>query len=50
VFCPLCGRADKEALRTVRLPGFVGVAHTNNPKIQEFFATGDPDVFTRKGR
>lgn len=50
VFCPDCGRADKARLKTVRLPGFVGVQHSTSPRIEEFWATGDPDVFTaRKG-
>jgi hypothetical protein len=47
VFCPDCGLADKAKLRRVRLMGPVGVANSNSPKIEEFFATGDPDVFAR---
>jgi hypothetical protein len=45
VFCPVCGRADQEALHSVRLAGFVGVLHSTSPKIEEFWQTGDPSVF-----
>jgi hypothetical protein len=48
VFCPDCGRADKTGLGRVRLMGPVGVANSNSPKIQEFWATGDPEVFSRR--
>jgi hypothetical protein len=49
-FCYACGKLlDKEGLRRVRLMGAVGIwenRHTN-PKIDEFFSTGDPDVFDK---
>ena len=48
MFCPSCGAAySPDDLRRVRLMGLVGVAHSNSPKIDEFFATGDPEVFDR---
>lgn len=49
VFCPTCGRADKAKLKTVRLPGFVGVIHSTSPKIEQFWETGDPSVFSSPG-
>lgn len=49
VFCPACGHADKKALRRVRLMGPVGVEHSNSPKIQQFWETGDPSVFSSRG-
>lgn len=45
VFCPVCGRANRHDLRRVRLMGPVGVAHSNSPKIEQFWRTGDPSVF-----
>ena len=47
-FCPVCGRADKTKLQRVRLMGPVGVLHSNSPKIEEFWATGDASVFDTK--
>lgn len=44
-FCPDCGRADKKILHSLRLMGPVGVQHSNSPKIEEFWKTGDPSVF-----
>jgi hypothetical protein len=43
-FCPVCGKADKAALGRIRLMGPVGVLHSNSPKIEAFWATGDPAV------
>lgn len=47
-FCPVCGRADKETLKGVRVMGFVGVAHTLSPRVEAFFETGDPTVLNRR--
>jgi hypothetical protein len=48
LFCGHCGKVnDPDALRRVRLMGPVGVLHSNSPKIEEFYATGDPEVFGR---
>lgn len=44
-FCPACGRADQGKLKRVRLMGPVGVLHSNSPKIEQFWETGDPSVF-----
>lgn len=44
-FCPVCGRADKVALKRIKLAGFVGVQHSTSPKIEQFWETGDPTVF-----
>lgn len=44
-FCPRCGKADRAKLKGVRVMGFVGVQNSTSPKIEEFFATGDPTVF-----
>jgi len=46
VFCPRCGKADRTALRRVRLMGPVGVLNSNSPAIEAFWATGDPSVFS----
>jgi hypothetical protein len=49
MFCCDCGRVlDREGLRRVRLAGFVGVQHSTSPKIEEFWRTGDPNVFDVK--
>lgn len=46
VFCPQCGGIiDRPALESVRLMGPIGTQHSNSPKIEEFWATGNPDVF-----
>lgn len=46
LFCPGCGALyDRDELQRVRLMGAVGVAHSTSPKIEKFFATGDPSVF-----
>ncbi len=45
-FCPSCGKADRSVLNTIRLPGFVGVVHSTSPKIEQFWETGDPTVFS----
>jgi hypothetical protein len=47
-FCPVCSRADRTKLGRVRLMGPIGVAHSNSPKIEEFWATGDATVFDTK--
>lgn len=45
MFCPTCGKVKSLAdLRSVRLPGFVGVAHSTSPAIEEFWATGDANI------
>jgi hypothetical protein len=45
IFCERCGHVLKDgALRTIRIAGFVGRASLN-PKMDEFWATGDPEVF-----
>jgi hypothetical protein len=45
LFCQHCGLApDKQAVRSVRFGGFTGRASTN-PKMEQFWATGDPSVF-----
>jgi hypothetical protein len=47
-FCSACGKLlDRDSLRQLRLLGPVGIAHTTSSTVEEFFATGDPDVFTR---
>jgi hypothetical protein len=49
MFCGLCGKVrDRGALRRVRLMGFTG-GQSTNPKVEEFFATGDPSVFAKPG-
>lgn len=46
LFCPDCGALyDRDELQRVRIMGPVGVAHSNSPKIAQFFETGDPAVF-----
>lgn len=46
LFCPFCGAAyDRHELRSVRLMGAIGVAHSSSPTIEKFWATGDPTVF-----
>ena len=49
-FCPMCGKADKGALKKVRLMGPIGVEHSNSPKIEQFWQTGDPSVFDSPGQ
>lgn len=49
VFCPLCGKADRAALKRVRLMGLVGVQHSTSPAIEQFWETGDPQVFATRG-
>ena len=50
LFCQSCGKLlNQEVLKSVRLPGFVGVAHSTSPKIEEFWQTGDPAVFASPG-
>ena len=47
-FCPVCGKLkQRDVLESIKLPGFVGVAHSTSPKIAEFWASGDPTVFDR---
>jgi hypothetical protein len=48
ICCPTCGKVDRAALKTVRLPGFVGVQHSTNPTIERFWETGDPSVFEKQ--
>jgi len=47
-FCPDCGliQADRNAVAK-RLKGGIG-PYSNSPKMQEFFETGDPEVFAPK--
>lgn len=48
MFCPDCGAVlDRDDLRKVRLMGPIGVKHSNSPKIEEFWKTGNPEVFDR---
>lgn len=50
VFCKACGKVlDPAVLKSVRLMGPVGVGHSTSPKIEEFWATGDAEVFSRPG-
>lgn len=50
LFCEECGKLlDRDGLRGVRVPGFVGVLHSTSPKIEEFWRTGDPAVFAAPG-
>lgn len=45
MFCPDCGKVRNLAeLKTVRLPGFVGVFHSTSPAVEQFLATGDPNT------
>lgn len=47
LFCSICGRErEKGSLKRVKLTGFVGVHQSTNPKIEEFWRTGDPSVFS----
>lgn len=46
IFCPICRKADRTALRSVRLGAFIG-GQSLNPRMEEFWATGDPEVFER---
>ena len=49
LFCGECGKVkDLNALRSVRVMGFVGAAHSTNPKFEQFWASGDPEVFSQK--
>lgn len=49
VFCPSCGAVvDLEGLRGQRIVGFVG-AQSTNPKVEQFWETGDPSVFAKPG-
>ena len=44
IFCTLCGKLiDRGILRGVKLLGSVGTERSMNPKIQEFWRTGNPD-------
>lgn len=44
LFCH-CGKLlDREGLKKVRFTQFLGTQSTN-PRMEEFWATGDPDVF-----
>ena len=46
-FCPDCGRLQQDARAVAtRLKGGIG-RFTENPKVQEFLSTGDPEVFDR---
>jgi hypothetical protein len=46
LFCGNCGKAYSRAeLQTLRLMGPIGVGNSNNPKIEQFWRTGDPTVF-----
>ena len=46
LFCSDCGKERQPgSLRTVKMMGFVGVAHSTSPKIASFLETGDPTVF-----
>lgn len=48
LFCSTCGAVlDMDDLKGVRLMGAIGVAHSSSPKIEEFWNTGDPNVFDR---
>jgi hypothetical protein len=48
LFCSECGKlVDRDGLKRVRVVGFHGRSSTN-PKVEEFFATGDPAVFDRR--
>lgn len=48
MFCSACGAVlEPGSLKKVRLMGLVGVEHSTSPKIAEFWATGDPNVFDR---
>jgi hypothetical protein len=50
LFCENCGAVlDRAGLSKVRLMGPVGVQHSNSPKIEEFWETGDPAVFSVPG-
>jgi hypothetical protein len=50
LFCENCGAVvDRSNLRAVRLLGPVGVQHSNSPKIEQFWETGDPSVFASPG-
>lgn len=47
LFCSECGRLlEPGSLRSIRFQGFLGCQSTN-PKMEEFWATGDPEVFDR---
>lgn len=47
-FCQSCGKVlNRKTLRSVRPMGFVGVQHSLSPKIDEWWNTGDPEVFDR---
>jgi hypothetical protein len=42
LFCA-CGKLySKAELANVQVAGFVGVANSTNPKLERFWATGDP--------
>jgi len=47
-FCPDCGviQADPKAV-AARLKGGIGI-HSPSPAMEEFFRTGDPEVFAPK--
>lgn len=45
VFCQECGKLlDREALKRIRPMGPIGVVHTNSPRVEAFWESGDPDV------
>lgn len=46
-FCPGCGKANKQVLRSIDLVGFHGVSSLS-PSMEKFWATGDPDVLDQK--
>lgn len=49
LFCVTCGQVlDRAALRSVKFRGFTGPASVN-PKVEQFWATGDASVFDPPG-
>lgn len=51
IWCPTCGLAwdideAREVLGSLKVQGFTG-RHSLSPKMTEFWATGDPEVFAK---
>lgn len=45
LFCGHCGKEREPGdLKRVRIMGFVGVANSTSPKIEQFWETGDPSA------
>ena len=45
LFCGICGKErNRGDLKRVKLMGFVGTEQSTSPKIEAFWASGDPNV------